>query len=164
MRIKVPSKPWMNFIWRNFIPPKHSFILWLCMRDRLHTLDKWMCNIENRKCVFCKQNLKTVEHLYFKCTFVKAIWTKFRNWLGIMKEMSTLKSTIKWIKKDHKGALITSKVVTLAFASTVYHVWKARNEAIFSHKQADVSTLFTLIQSNLYRVLYFLYPYDYISL
>lgn len=41
MRIKGVSKPWMRLVWKRYIPPKHSFILWLAMRRRLHTKDPW---------------------------------------------------------------------------------------------------------------------------
>lgn len=42
LRHKRDKKPWMSLIWRTYIPPKHSFIMWLAMRGRLNTKDHWM--------------------------------------------------------------------------------------------------------------------------
>lgn len=35
LRPKMECKPWMSLIWRNSIPPKFSFILWLSFWKRL---------------------------------------------------------------------------------------------------------------------------------
>lgn len=163
LRSKKDNKPWMPLIWRIYIPPKYSFILWFGMRGRLYTMEKWESNIEDRRCVLCKNHLETLSHMFFQCTFVKAIWYKIRKWLGIKREMSTLSSAIKWIKKDYNGALIKSKAVVLALASTVYHIWMARNSVIFSHMHAEVDGLFISIQTALYRVFFSLYPIESIA-
>lgn len=131
--IKNESQAWLSVIWRNYIPPKFCFILWISMRGRLYTKNKWTGDLD-RQCSFCKSSLETIEHLFFQCTFVRAIWAKMCIWLGIKREMATLPSVIKRIKKDYRGALIKSKAVRISFAAAVYHVWKMRNEVCFATK------------------------------
>lgn len=56
LRHKRLSRPWMSFIWKNYIPPKHSFILWQAMRGRLNTKDLWLSVSSDSCCVFCKRH------------------------------------------------------------------------------------------------------------
>lgn len=69
---KAERRAWMSLTWRKYIPPKHSFVLWLCMRGRLYTLDKWKMELDDRKCVFCKVNLENVAHLFFQMFFCQS--------------------------------------------------------------------------------------------
>lgn len=144
LRVKDSSKAWMPIIWRSYIPPKYSFILWLNLRGKLYTKSKWLGE-HDKNCVFRKSARETTDHLFFRCTFVRAVWMKVKNWLGINREMNTLLSVIKRIKIDFKGAFVRSKAVILAFAATVYITWKTRNEALFQIKIPNVSLVFTSI-------------------
>ncbi|KAG9156207.1 hypothetical protein Leryth_021617 [Lithospermum erythrorhizon] len=56
-------------------------------------------------------------HLFFACPFSLAIWNHIRTWLGIQRQMSTLESAIKWIKKNRRARAC----VLLAL-----HVWCTR--------------------------------------
>lgn len=105
MRTKYEKKPWMTLIWRSYIPPKFSFILWLALRGKLNTKDHWLREVEDNMRVFCKSVPESILHLYFSCTFVKAIWYRIRQWMNIQRSMTTLLSSIKWIKKEYRGGL-----------------------------------------------------------
>ncbi|KAL0354296.1 UNVERIFIED_CONTAM: hypothetical protein Sangu_1010900 [Sesamum angustifolium] len=41
-RSKLPRQPWKASIWKAFIPPNYSFILWLGLRERLATRDRFV--------------------------------------------------------------------------------------------------------------------------
>lgn len=154
LRTKIEAKPWMSsLIWKQYILPKYSFILWLGMWDRLYTTDKWVVEVDDKRCSFCKRHLETTNHLFFHCTFVQAVWSKVQGWLGISRRMDTLKSSVKWIKKDFRGGLIKTKAITLAFAATVYLIWKSRNEAVFAMKKAEVPSVFFFLLFNEMRIL-----------
>lgn len=64
---------------------------------------------------------------------------------SINRDMNTLSSVVKWIKKDHGGALIRSKVVLLAFAATIYTVWIAQNNFLFAGKLLLLLGLFVFL-------------------
>lgn len=163
LRVSNDSKPWMRMIWRNYIPPKYSFILWLAMRGRLNTNDLWLSDTVDNTCVFCRRYLEFISHLFFKFTYVNAVWRRVRVWLNISRSMSTLPSAIMWIKKEHRGAFIHSKAVMLTFAATVYCVWIARNQRFFAGKVTSVNTIVSTIQFHVYQILHGLYPADLIS-
>lgn len=124
LRSKRESKPMMRLIWRNYVPQKHSFVLWLTLRGRLNTKDNWFFQNDDDYCVFYIRYHETISHLVFRCTFVNSIWRCVRRWLNINKEMNTLLISIKWIKKDHGVAFSNSKAALFAFAATVYMIWR----------------------------------------
>ncbi|GAA0160764.1 hypothetical protein LIER_17244 [Lithospermum erythrorhizon] len=108
LRVPHLTYPWMRIIWRPFIPPKFSFTLWLSCRKRLATRDSLsFMNLDDVTCVFCRNADETLPHLFFSCPFTSAIWSTLRSWLGIRRQMTTLESAIKWIKKEHDGMRIT---------------------------------------------------------
>lgn len=144
----------MTLIWKQYIPPKHSFILWLAMRGRLNTKNLWIEKPDDASCVFCKRHPETISHLFFRSSFVQAIWNRVRNWLNIHKSMTTLLSTVKWIKKEYRGAMIITKSVTLAFAAMVYFIWSSRNKILFAGASILSSEILKSIQVSVMTVLY----------
>lgn len=90
LKRKQIKKPWMTFIWKSFLPPKHSFILWLAFRGRLNTKDSWFFIDDDTPCIFCKRHDESISHLFFRCNFVASIWRKIRTWLKVNRDMNTL--------------------------------------------------------------------------
>ncbi|KAL0286499.1 UNVERIFIED_CONTAM: hypothetical protein Sangu_2730100 [Sesamum angustifolium] len=92
LRPKRAKQPWQMVIWKTFIPPKYSFILWLGLRGRLSTRDRLMFLQEDSSCSLCINTQETAKHLFFECPFSDFVWTNIRQWLGISRRMSTLLS------------------------------------------------------------------------
>jgi hypothetical protein len=74
------------------------------------------------------------EHLFAKCLFYSSIWYKAFNWLGASMVMPgdlfvLLKSCCFHLSQD-----IRVKGLLLISHSTLWLIWKARNEFIFSAK------------------------------
>ncbi|CAH9093039.1 unnamed protein product [Cuscuta europaea] len=131
LRIKGTIHPWMSFIWKSYIPPKFSFITWLAFRGRLATYDcLGFLDVVN-VCHFCKGGPETVSHLYFECVFTGQVWNLIRDWLGLTRQMTTLSSAVKWMKKEQTGANVKAKAVRLSFCYTVYWIWRMRNMICF---------------------------------
>lgn len=152
------KKPWMALIWKNFIPPKHAFVVWMAMRNRLNTMDRWIYLEGYGHCVFCNNHCETSSHLFFKCSFVQAIWRRVRVWLSISRAMTTLLSSIKWIKREYGGARIRSKAILLDFEATIYFDWSARNQRMFVDHADSVDSIFQQIKIHVYSILYLMYP------
>lgn len=164
LRIKGDKKPWMSLIWRMYIPPKFSSILWLALRGRLNTKDRWINLPADNTCVFCNNVPESISHMFFKCTFVNVVWIKVRSWLKIGKSMTSLLSTVKWIKKAYAGAFIHSKAVVLAFVATVYSIWSFRNQILFASRNASVDDIVKVIKTLVLSVVYSIYPADVVYL
>ncbi|GAA0146080.1 reverse transcriptase [Lithospermum erythrorhizon] len=150
--------PWMRIIWRPFIPPKFSFTLWLSCRKRLATRDSLsFMNLDDVSCVFCRHADETLPHL-FLCPFTSAIWSTIRSWLGIRRQMTTLESAIKWIKKEHGGKSIHAKAILLDFCILVHEIWRARNGIAFDQEPTSPEAIIAKVKLATYRILIRLYP------
>ncbi|XP_057478807.1 uncharacterized protein LOC130766129 [Actinidia eriantha] len=119
-RPKSPKVSWQKVVWHHSIMPKHSFILWLCLKERLLTREKMIDQIEDSSCVLCGDPMESVSHLFFHCRKVNQIWTKIKGWLGFSRALTTPKAAAKWIIKEAKGTGVQAVAKKLGFAATVY--------------------------------------------
>ncbi len=163
IRVKGTKQVWMPFIWKAYIPPKFSFIAWLAFRNRLATYDNLSRLDVINTCPFCKGEPKTVPHLFFGCKFTGTVWSKLRAWIGMPREMSTLESSVKWIRKDHAGVGIKAKALRIAFIYTIYWLWRVRNATRFDDKKTHEEDVFARIQYMVYKILYSIYPHELIT-
>ncbi|KAL0288083.1 UNVERIFIED_CONTAM: hypothetical protein Scaly_2744800 [Sesamum calycinum] len=69
-RPKLLRQPWKASIWKAFIPPKYSFILWLGLRERLATRDRLAFLHEDPSCSLCINSKESAKHLFFECPSV----------------------------------------------------------------------------------------------
>ncbi|KAL0287038.1 UNVERIFIED_CONTAM: hypothetical protein Sangu_2709100 [Sesamum angustifolium] len=133
-RPKLPRQPWKASIWKAFIPPKYSFILWLGLRERMATRDRLAFLHEDPSCSMCINSKESAKHLFFECPFSSYVWSHIRHWFGITRRMSTFLSAVKWLKKGKTISSVQNKARHLALACTVYSLWRHRNEIIFEGK------------------------------
>ncbi|XP_062145452.1 uncharacterized protein LOC133852713 [Alnus glutinosa] len=121
---------WWSLIWFNQAIPKKAFLLWLAVRNRLTTVDRlptWGYKGDTQ-CCFCRHGTESRDHLFFNCSFSSQIWEicmKRRNfsnplldWQNVVEECSR-----KCISKKLKSVLCR-----LVLSSSVYNIWRARNE------------------------------------
>ncbi|KAK4422037.1 hypothetical protein Salat_2154500 [Sesamum alatum] len=120
-RSKLIRLPWKATIWKAFIPPKYSFIMWLGLRGRLATRDRLAFLQEDPSCSLCINTNETAKHLFFK-----------------------------WLKKEKTGSFVRNKARLLALACTVYSLWRHRNEAIFEGKSPCPGGLVISIKITMY--------------
>ena len=113
---------WPKLVWHSSITPGHSFIFWLGLKDCLLTKDKLQSFIEDQTCPLCRTENETIDHLFFHCKVGNQIWAKIKCWLGISRAMQTLKTTVKWMIKEARGARFLAKIKRISLAYTVYHI------------------------------------------
>ncbi|GJV18760.1 RNA-directed DNA polymerase, eukaryota, reverse transcriptase zinc-binding domain protein [Tanacetum coccineum] len=73
---------WWKMIWFSQNIPKHDFILWMAVLNKLATQDKikhWS-SFDVMRCSLCKKDTDSHSHLFFKCEFSKTLWDKERNY------------------------------------------------------------------------------------
>ena len=56
--------------------PKHAFIFWLAIQDRLSTFDRlvkwgWQGKL---LCGFCRNKCESRDHIFFECSFSSRMW------------------------------------------------------------------------------------------
>ncbi|KAL0456550.1 UNVERIFIED_CONTAM: hypothetical protein Slati_0994200 [Sesamum latifolium] len=162
-RPKRTRQPWQEAIWKAFIPPKYSFVLWLGLRGRLATRDRLPFLHEEEACSLCINRRESAGHLFFECSFSDFVWSHIRHWVGISRRMSTLLSTVKWLKKEKTGSPVQNKVRRIALACTVHSLWRHRNEVIFEGKAPCPDGLVISIKISVYRLLLTLFPHGLIA-
>jgi hypothetical protein len=72
---------WYIQLWRPFIPPSCSFVVWRYLHYKMPTdenLRKRGC-VTVSICVLCMSDYESTTHLFLTCPFAAALW----NWLGI---------------------------------------------------------------------------------
>ena len=149
---------WTKMVWQSFITPKHSFILWLGMKEKLLTKDKLQEVTEDIACPLCRAEAETIDHVFFCCRIANEIWAKIKSWLGISRRMQTLKAAVKWMIKEARGTGVPAKIKRISLASTVYHIWEARNQRNFEGKIRQPDAIIRRIQIQVYRCIYSLFP------
>lgn len=110
-------------------------------------LAAWKPN-QDMKCVFCKLNQDSHEHLFFLCTYTNRVWNEMQklidmkfssNWHDIIDEFSKLKANRN----------IWSIIRRLVLGATVYFIWQERNSRIFMNSERKFEVLVQTIMANI---------------
>ena len=133
IRSRKDEVEWYHLVWGQQTIPRHAFVLWMAIRNKLPTkarVMKYGGNV-NSGCCFCNNSLESMDHLFFQCAFSKKIWCRVvtccglsYNGMGWNDYMCLLSS--RWKKRRLKYYL-----GKIALAATVYFLWKERNARIF---------------------------------
>ncbi|XP_020253988.1 uncharacterized protein LOC109831061 [Asparagus officinalis] len=138
----VSSKvKWSNTIWENSSLPKHCFISWLAVNDRLLTRYRLMRRgiIQSAQCCLCNDTApETRDHLFFQCKFSQVVWNEIMEWLQFRWRTCEWNILIDWFSCKLRGKGPKQKVKMIALSSTIYSLWKERNNRTF--KQVAKST------------------------
>ncbi|VFQ94486.1 unnamed protein product, partial [Cuscuta campestris] len=94
---------------------------------------------------FC---LADVDHLFFSCQFPKEVWDNVKTWLRMEGHLSTLTRAIRWLKAFRRGDGILKKARRIAFACTIFHLWKLRNVAHFEREPLSIQVVTSKIKIN----------------
>ncbi|GKD51469.1 RNA-directed DNA polymerase, eukaryota, reverse transcriptase zinc-binding domain protein [Tanacetum coccineum] len=144
---EVAEVDWHRTVWFNKNIPIHAFILWMAIQDRLNTQEMivvWSLD-DGMKCVFYKQCMDSIKHLFFTCDFTLKVWKELQrllsvnmsfNWIEIMEEL----------KKLPNNQNIWSIVRKLIFGAVVYYIWIERNNRIFKKEERDGKALIQCIK------------------
>ena len=143
---------WASVIWSSCTPPKYLFVLWLAIRGRLQTRDRLLFLNIDRGCQLCGHDSELVHHLFFTCPFSLVVWREVRLWCGLQRQMTTLRSGIKWLRRCSRGTGFRARTQRLAFSCTVYYIWLARNRLIFELCMPVPSQIVHRIQTQVFRI------------
>ncbi|XP_074301556.1 uncharacterized protein LOC141632957 [Silene latifolia] len=122
-QIKVP---WYPLIWNKVNSPKHAFIGWLAVQQKLMTKDRLLKYgiITNGRCDLCLNHIETHQHILYEFVFNAMCWSALKTWLGInMPNVGILEWSIHW----HCRSLMKKQIVFAAILALIYHIWHAHN-------------------------------------
>ncbi|XP_020256684.1 uncharacterized protein LOC109833427 [Asparagus officinalis] len=126
--------PWYNTIWGKLNYPKHTFVLWLAVQNRLLTQDRLMRRgtINSNICLLCAGTAsETRNHLFFDCPFSREVWLAIMDWLRMTWQSCEWELLMNWFYTRQRGNGFKTNVRRLALAATVYRLWIERNNRFF---------------------------------
>ncbi|KAL0295493.1 UNVERIFIED_CONTAM: hypothetical protein Sangu_3196800 [Sesamum angustifolium] len=102
-----PSTPrvfWFGLLQGKFKIPRHGFILWMAILEKLSTMDKpWVPRAENG-CVLCGGQFdETHEHLFFNCWYSKRCLTILKRKIRFHWPFSEWQRGLTWASKKWRG-------------------------------------------------------------
>uniref|UniRef100_A0A803PG06 Reverse transcriptase zinc-binding domain-containing protein n=1 Tax=Cannabis sativa TaxID=3483 RepID=A0A803PG06_CANSA len=112
---------WCNEVWARINTPKHSFLTWLAIQQRLKTRDR------------------------LRCEFSQHCLVQVKKWLQWRTQADTLQAVLKTVRKA-KQTKFRKNVKASSIAALVYLIWKARNELIWQKKVPKVEDLVQRLQ------------------
>ena len=138
-------------IWHLNIPHKLKCFIWLTCNMKINTWDT-LCRKGwhgPNRCCLCKGGVKTLEHIFVGCTFVK----KLIRDLNILFDVhllwfapTLLENLINWVSKGGTHQLLPLFLI--------WNIWKARNRNLFDDLTPNIASLLHIIleEVNSYKV------------
>ncbi|KAL0294386.1 UNVERIFIED_CONTAM: hypothetical protein Sangu_3220400 [Sesamum angustifolium] len=133
--IQPPSPPvhWQGLFQGKFKIPRHGFILWLAVLEKLSTMDKPWVPRSGNGCVLCGgQFSESHDHLFFKCWFSKRCLTILKHKVRFTWPYLEWKRGILWASKRLRGNHLVNAALRATLAALVYHIWAERNRRKFT--------------------------------
>lgn len=123
---------WDKWVWNKLNIPKHSFLSWIIMWQRLNTRDRLRkigLDVPS-ECPLCGKLPETAEHIFLHCEYSQRCRQMLEQKLQVRAQGSDLSQFSNWLHKPVAGS-VRSQVVQCVFLSFLYHVWWQRNQAIW---------------------------------
>ncbi|XP_021979813.1 uncharacterized protein LOC110875929 [Helianthus annuus] len=152
LRVRENKVAWVNMVWYGQCIPRHSFHLWLVIKNKLKTQDRlavWEAGSETNLilmcCPLCKYGRDSRDHLFFQCSFSAKIWNIVNKRVDMGNVNDTWSSIMAWIEQHASSKKLEHIVCKLVVAASTYFIWQERNNRLFSHLQRREETVAQLI-------------------
>jgi hypothetical protein len=110
LRSRNSNVDWWHLVWFPLAIPKQAFILWLAMRNT------------------CRHSLESRDHLFFECSFSFRIWRDALSRCNVPNPPNAWIDILRLGGSDWKKKTMHGNLCRLVLSSSVYHLWKNRNE------------------------------------
>ncbi|XP_071704187.1 uncharacterized protein [Rutidosis leptorrhynchoides] len=142
----APLVEWFDVVWFSQCIPRHAFVLWMLIRERMKTQDRLkLWEIRDNQvllCSLCSSCADSHSHLFFDCKYSHEVWLRVKD-LILAPSWSTDWKTFTLIITPYASKKSANMVVTkLLFAATVYFVWQERNNRMFKGRKRSTDALF----------------------
>ncbi|KAK4400319.1 hypothetical protein Sango_1138000 [Sesamum angolense] len=133
----TPHVFWHGLLQGKFKIPRHGFILWLTILEKLSTMDKpWVPSAENG-CVLCGGLFDETHDHFFKCWYSKRCLTILKRQIKFQWPYIDWQRGLMWASKRWRGNHLINAAFRATLAALVYHLWAERNNRKFSATSAS---------------------------
>ncbi|KAL0295119.1 UNVERIFIED_CONTAM: hypothetical protein Sangu_3204200 [Sesamum angustifolium] len=124
---------WEGLLNGKFKIPKHTFILWMAMLEKLSTMDKpWVPRADDG-CVLCGGLFdETHDHLFFHCWYSKRCLAILKSKVRFQWPYLEWQRGLNWASKKWRGNHLVNAAFRATLAALVYHLWVERNNRKFA--------------------------------
>ncbi|KAL0339897.1 UNVERIFIED_CONTAM: hypothetical protein Sradi_4506500 [Sesamum radiatum] len=123
---------WHGLLHSMYKIPRHVFILWLAIWEKLSTMDKIWISRGDNGCVLCDgQHVETHDHLFFNCHFSRRCLQIVQRQVRLHWPHSDWQRGILWASKRWRLAHLLNEASRALLAALVYHLWTERNNRKF---------------------------------
>lgn len=149
-RPSADKKTWASAVWAKHSIPKHVFIFWVALLDRLPVRSRFANRNGNihSTCCFCNTLTETRDLLLLHCSYSEQVWHKVTYRLSantyIFGDWSTL---ISWLRT--RTPAISSTLKRNACQATIYFLWRERNNRLHNSVSSSSASLFTQIDQSI---------------
>ncbi|GKB29207.1 putative reverse transcriptase domain, reverse transcriptase zinc-binding domain protein [Tanacetum coccineum] len=131
---------WFRIVWFPHSIPRHSFHLWLVMRNSLKTQDKlrqWDVGINTDlnllRCSLCNTQSDSHAHLFFECPYSSKVWKLVRHLADMELVPPILYDIVDHLQPMANKRTARSIFGKLILAASSYFVWLERNNRLFKN-------------------------------
>ncbi|XP_022014997.1 uncharacterized protein LOC110914516 [Helianthus annuus] len=154
IRTRDTQVTWANMVWFSQCVPRHSFHMWLVLRNKLKTQDRlavWEAgsatNLNLMCCPLCKHDRDSRNYLFFQCAFANQVWTNVKCTVNLESVDNTWQSLMVWVDQHSNSKKTDAIVCKLVVAVATYYIWQERNSRLFSSNQLTVVQVAEKIKS-----------------
>lgn len=123
---------WSRWVWCRGSIPKHSFMSWLAIQDRLKTRDRLSrFGIgKETSCVLCLTKEESCEHLFFECEYSQICLKEWKNRLQLKGQWGSIHQLAAWCIRRTRGVM-KRRLILASLNGLVYCIWIQRNLALW---------------------------------
>ena len=142
-----PKVDWYSTVWNKTIYPRHAFILWLIVQERLYTMDKLVSwgIINSNCCYLCNIEEENHDHIFMTCAFSKEVWRGVELQLNWSRNRPSMATSFYALLADF-GSL-SGALFKKALAVVCYYIWRERNVRRSGGKASSPKGLLRIICS-----------------
>ena len=122
-----PAVPWHKTIWFKTRIPKHAFLSWVAILNRLPTKDRlqqWGMNV-SPSCLLCNASDENRDHIFFACPYSQEVWTEFFS-APAFSPPADFEGIISWLPSAAGNSKVKD-ICYLLVQAILYVLWKERN-------------------------------------
>ncbi|KAL8527722.1 hypothetical protein ACS0TY_005534 [Phlomoides rotata] len=140
LRSPNPRVNWSSWIWGRFIPPCRSTIIWRAIWGKLPTAD-WLRHFGIQGpmvCFLCHSASESLDHIFAHCTFTRSLFCRVTALfdLTLYCDIGFLDVLLQACRFQFSKQL--GHLWRMAFISTLWSIWHARNRAVFYDIQPSI--------------------------
>ncbi|GJQ94463.1 RNA-directed DNA polymerase, eukaryota, reverse transcriptase zinc-binding domain protein [Tanacetum coccineum] len=121
--------------WNRLIPIKVNVFIWRLILNKLPTrvnLDRKDIDVGSILCPICMEDVETANHIFCSCNMAKDLWSMFAKWWDIdIPVCANYTDWFEWLDDLNVSNKVRSFIKGVG-DSLLWHIWKFRNELIFS--------------------------------